>query len=307
MPQCPLCSIVISNKYTSATDVEYFTSTKIFDFFECSQCEILFIHPMPVNELHSLYPANYYSFTAVNKSISFKIKDFIDSIFYRKMLKKLPGKTLRALDIGGGTGTLLDSLIKADSRIYFTQVVDIDAKAKQTAELKGHHYFCGTIESFNDTGSYDVILILNLVEHVANPGEVLSKAAALLSPQGIIIVKTPNYKSLDAALFKTTYWGGLHCPRHWIIFNKNSFQKLADECNLASRYFSYTQGAPFWSFSILHWLHKRKLIKADKEHPIIYHPLFFVISMFAAAVDFIRKPFAPLSQMFFVLTKKVNK
>ena len=304
MPHCPLCNTDSIDKYATATDVEYFTTDKPFDFFHCGQCDIVFIHPMPVNELNKIYPVNYYSFTTKNKSIAFRIKDFIDTIFYRKILKQIKGEKLRALDIGGGTGTLLDSMLKADKRIYHTQVVDIDSNARTIAEKNGHRYFCGTIESFEDPKPYDVILMLNLVEHVANPRQVMQKAASLLSDTGRIIIKTPNYKSLDAKVFKSSYWGGLHCPRHWVLFTKNSFQKVADDCGLQANHFSYTQGAPFWSFSIIHWLHKRKWIKVDKEHPIIYHPLFGVISIAAAAFDFIRKPFAPLSQMFFVLQKK---
>ena len=306
MPQCPLCNVVSSDKFATATDVEYFTSEKVFDYFECKTCEILFIFPMPTNELNIIYPSNYYSFTSMNKSISFRIKDFIDTIFYRRILKKLSGKNLKALDIGGGTGTLLDSLLKADKRITHTQVVDIDSNAKQIAESKGHHYYNGTIESFSSNDKFDVILMLNLVEHVANPKAVMQKAASLLNNEGVIIIKTPNYKSLDASIFKNSYWGGLHCPRHWILFNKKSFQNLAGSTGLDTNHFSYTQGAPFWSFSILHWLHKKKIIKAGKDHPIIYHPSFPVISIFMAAFDFIRKPFASLSQMFFVLTKKTN-
>ena len=77
MPQCPLCKVDITGKYASASDVEYFSSTKTYDFFECGNCKVLFIYPVPVDELSSIYPANYYSFTKMNKSISFKIKDFI--------------------------------------------------------------------------------------------------------------------------------------------------------------------------------------------------------------------------------------
>ncbi|MFT3681417.1 MAG: class I SAM-dependent methyltransferase [Ferruginibacter sp.] len=307
MPQCPFCHNQSVIKYASACDVEYFTSDKMFDFYNCNACDIVFISPVPVNELNIIYPANYYSFTAKNKSIAFRIKDFIDTIFYRKILKQIKGEKLRALDIGGGTGSLLDSMRKADKRISYTQVVDIDSNAKTAAEKNGHHYFCGTIESFNDTTAYDVILMLNLVEHVANPREVMQKAASLLSDNGRIIIKTPNFKSLDANLFKKSYWGGLHCPRHWVLFTKNSFEQLAVECNLQVRHFTYTQGAPFWGFSVLHWLHKRKWIRAGKDRPVIYHPLFGIISMAAAAFDFVRKPFAPLSQMFFVLSKKTGK
>jgi 2-polyprenyl-3-methyl-5-hydroxy-6-metoxy-1,4-benzoquinol methylase len=304
MPQCPLCHTDCNNHFATATDVEYFTTTANFDFLNCKHCDIIFIHPMPVQELAAIYPANYYSFTEKNSSLAFKIKDWLDSRFYRKILQQLPGTGLKALDIGGGTGTLLDSLQKADKRVTHTQVVDIDPKAKTIAEANGHQYYCGTIESFESQQQYDVILMLNLVEHVANPKAVLAKAASLLSPNGRIIIKTPNFKSLDASLFRQSYWGGLHCPRHWVLFTKKSFSQMATACSLQVQHFTYTQGAPFWSFSLLHWLHRRRWIRADRDRPIIYHPLFGLISLAAATFDFLRKPFAPLSQMFFVLGKK---
>ena len=306
MPNCPICHQSNNHLYAKASDVEYFTETGEYTFYQCNGCDILFIHPMPIDRLSTIYPANYYSFTSKNKSIAFRIKDFLDARLYKKILRNIPGQHLRVLDIGGGTGTLLDSVRKADSRVQFTQVVDIDSAAKKIAEAKGHQYFEGMIEDFIDPIPYDVILMLNLIEHVANPLEVLQKAAALLSPNGAIIIKTPNFNSLDARIFKQSYWGGLHCPRHWVLFTKNSFTKLAANSRLGVQQFAYTQGAPFWAFSIIHRLHQKKWIKLDKNRPVIYHPLFGIISMMAAAFDFARRPFAPLSQMFFVLSKKIN-
>ena len=307
MLQCPLCNYTNICKYATATDVEYFTTSGQFDFYECRNCEVLFIHPVPLKELAVIYPANYYSFTSKSKSIPFRIKNFIDTHFYKKILKKIPSKTLRVLDVGGGSGTLLDSIKNADKRVTHTQVVDIDAGAMALAEKKGHHYYCGTIENFEDPIPYDVILMLNLIEHVGDPTQVLTRAAGLLSVNGVIIIKTPNYKSLDSRIFKKTYWGGLHCPRHWILFTKNSFSNLAYECNLGVDQFTYTQGAPFWSFSILHWMNEHKWIRASKSNPLIYHPLFPILGVGFAVFDFLRKPFAPLSQMFFVLSKNQSQ
>jgi SAM-dependent methyltransferase len=304
MPHCPICNKDTADKYCTATDAEYFTTTRNFDFYSCAACEVLFIHPMPVDQLQMIYPANYYSFTPKTQSLAFRVKDFIDSLFYKRILKRIPAKKLRVLDIGGGTGNLLNTIKKADARITYTEIIDLDENARAAAEKNGHQYYCGTIESFQGNTLYDVILMLNLIEHVADPFSVLNKAAALLSPDGVIIIKTPNYKSLDAVLYKSSYWGGLHCPRHWVLFTKNSFSNMADSAGLATKKFSYTQGAPFWSISILHRMRTKKWIRADKDHPLIYHPLFAVISVFAAAFDFARKPFAPLSQMFFVLHKK---
>lgn len=202
--------------------------------------------------------------------------------------------------MGGGNGRLCDIIIKADNRVVHTQIVDIDESAEKTALQKGHRYFCGLVEDFNSTHKYDVILILNLVEHVADPKAVLQKATQLLSPGGIIILQTPNFKSLDARLFKNSNWGGYHCPRHWVIFNKKVFYRLPESADW-SHNISDTQGAAFWTVSILHKMQQLKIIKAGASRPLVYHPAFGMISMITALFDFIRKPFAPLLQMQIVL------
>ena len=305
---CSNCHSNNVNPYSKAVDVEYFTSEQVYNYYSCNNCDVLFIHPQPANDLKKIYPANYYSFNAEPKSISFKIKNRLDRLYLKNKLNKLHQKELHVLDVGGGSGRLCDIIKKADNRVVHTQIVDIDMNAEKTAIQKGHRYFCGLMEDFNSTKQYDVILMLNLIEHVADPRAVLQKATQLLSQDGIIILQTPNFKSLDARLFKDSNWGGYHCPRHWVIFNKKSFLSLAGNCGLQPQHFSYTQGAAFWTVSILHKMQQMKLVKAGASRPLVYHPAFGFISMLTAVFDFIRKPFAALSQMQVVLkhAEKMN-
>jgi len=298
---CYNCGSSNNDPFAKAMDIEYFTSADTYQYYVCHDCEVLFIHPQPSDQLKQIYPANYYSFNDDPKSLSFKIKNKLDQAFFKKHLATLTQQKINVLDIGGGTGARCDIIKKNDQRVTETRIVDIDAAAEQTAIQKGHQYFCGRIEDFTTTQKYDVILMLNLMEHVSDPAAVLKKAVHLLSPDGIIIIQTPNYKSLDARLFRHASWGGYHCPRHWVIFNKRNFFELALNCDLQQKYFSYTQGAAFWTVSILHKLQQWKLVRADAKRPLVYHPLFGFISMIMAAFDFARKPFAPLSQMLFVL------
>ena len=305
---CTNCGSNNCEPYATAKDIEYFTSKSEYQYYLCANCQVLFIFPQPVDLLRQIYPANYYSFNDDPKSISFKIKTKLDGIFFKEQLSILSEQKITVLDIGGGTGSICDTIKRIDDRITQTQIVDIDTNAEQTAIQKGHRYFCGRIEDFKTTQQYDVILMLNFIEHVADPKAVLNKARQLLSADGIIIIQTPNYKSLDAKLFRQQSWGGYHCPRHWIIFNKKSLLTLAENCNLTPVHFSYTQGAAFWTVSILNKLHQWKLIKADAKRPLVYHPLFGFISIITAVFDFARKPFAPLSQMLIVLkhAEKMN-
>jgi len=45
---------------------------------------------------------------------------------------------------------------------------------------------------------------------------------------GALVVETPNLDSWDARLFKETWWGGYHIPRHWTLFDANSLRRLSN-------------------------------------------------------------------------------
>lgn len=304
---CPVCHQKNISTWSVAKDYEYHSAKDNFIYYHCADCGTIFIHPMPFDRLKEIYPSNYYSFVNSSKNIVVKIKEWLDKRFFKKILSGLNTNKIDILDVGGGTGWILDVLKKTDSRIGFTQIADIDRKARILAEQNGHAYFEGTIEEFNTDKSFHLILMLNLIEHVADPLAVIQKAEALLQPGGIIVIKTPNTDSWDARLFRRTYWGGLHSPRHWVIFSEKSFKLLLKSTRLKIRKLNYTQGAPFWAFSIIAALHRKRIIHTSAQRPIIFHWLFAPISALFALIDFIRKPFAKTSQMFILLTNEENQ
>jgi 2-polyprenyl-3-methyl-5-hydroxy-6-metoxy-1,4-benzoquinol methylase len=301
MASCPLCGIGDVVHHATARDIEYFTVDATFDFFRCAACDVVFIDPMPWNRLGEIYPKNYYSFVSGERSATQRVKEFLDRRFFRKVLNPIPGERLSALDVGGGSGWLLDLVKDAEPRVMDTWVVDIDGAARELAEAAGHTYFEGRIEDLSVTRTFDVVLMLNLIEHVTDPRAVLCKARELLAPGGRIVIKTPNVDALDARLFHNSSWGGFHTPRHFVLFTKPSFARLAEEVGLTVESFSYTQGAPFWSVSMLDVLRRCGLVKVSKERPAIYHPLIPALQATFAAFDMARAPFAKLSQMNFVL------
>jgi 2-polyprenyl-3-methyl-5-hydroxy-6-metoxy-1,4-benzoquinol methylase len=289
--------------YTRSKDFEYYTSMEEYSFYNCNNCSLIFIHPVPEDKLQLIYPANYYSFVDKPKGMVENVKEFLDKRMFKKLLSQLKSDKLNALDIGGGNGWLLKLAKEADPRIDYTQVVDLDSNAKKIAEENGHHYFEGRIEDFETNIKFNFIILLNLIEHVASPQTILQKVEQLLTDDGIVLIKTPNTDSLDAVLFKNSYWGGLHCPRHWVLFNSKSLNFLLATTNLKISQKKYTQGAPFWAYSVMHFLNKKKLIHLSKESPMIYHPLFAPVSALFAGFDFIRGVFFKTSQMFIVLKK----
>ena len=301
MLTCPLCSTAAVTHYARARDIEYHTSETEFDFYLCGPCGVLFINPMLSDRLGEIYPPNYYSFVKTNRSLVVAAKEWLDKQRFRQILRTLSGPEISVLDVGGGTGWLLDLIKSADSRVSRTSVIDIDANAGAQAELAGHRYYHGRIEEYDRTDRFDLVLMLNLIEHVSDPRAVLSKARTLLKPGGRLIIKTPNFDSLDGHLFRHRSWGGYHTPRHFVLFRKDSLEKLSSECGFQTVHFSYTQGAPFWSVSILEEMRRMGLVEITPRRPAIYHPIMPLLQLATAGFDFIRRPFAKLSQMEFVV------
>lgn len=309
---CLACGGARTSFWARAHDVEYHTSSDEFTFMRCEACGVLFIDPVPADRLREIYPSNYYSYAPGGQSLVHRIKGWLDRRFFRKILGRIGGKGaggggsvagggLRVLDIGGGAGWELSALRASDPRVKDTVVVDLDPGAAEVAQRNGHRYFCGPVEDFTSDEKFDLVMMLNLIEHVRDPGAVLRKVASILAPGGVVLVKTPNHDAWDARVFKDQSWAGYHCPRHWVLFTRESFTTLARQAGLQVKEVAYTQGAPFWTASVLAWLAARGLVRVSRERPVFFHPLFGLLAAGFAALDFVRRPFAKTSQMFFVL------
>jgi 2-polyprenyl-3-methyl-5-hydroxy-6-metoxy-1,4-benzoquinol methylase len=301
---CPLCNRGGAVHWARASDIEYFTPTGEFDFYRCEACNVLFISPMPGDKLGDIYPSNYYSFAPQKAGLIQRIKQTLDQRAFRAVSRTISGSDLAALDIGGGSGWLLDELRKADNRFTYTCVADIDPGAQQLAEAAGHRFALGPVETFAPDRPFDLIFMLNMIEHVTEPRAVLRKAASMLSANGRLLLKTPNFDALDARLFRRRSWAGLHTPRHFVLFTQDSLKTLCDEAGLAVVDFRYTQGAPFWSVSVLDILRRAGLADVSAARPAVYHPAIPFLQAAFAAFDFARRPFAKLSQMEFVLQRR---
>lgn len=303
MSSCPVCSSINTNLWSVARDYEYFSTSKDYHYFQCTNCYSIFIDPVPIDELMTIYPSNYYSFVPGKKNIVVRVKEWLDKKHFEKILKDIPAKKISVLDVGGGTGWLAGLIKDIDKRVEHTQIVDIDKQAKKIALANGHSYFEGMLENFDTAEKYHLVLMLNLIEHVSDPLKVMHKASSLLAAGGVILIKTPNTRCRDARLFKNTYWGGLHAPRHWVIFSEKSFRHMVSITDLKIDQLKYTQGAAFWAFSIITWLYKKRMVRISAIRPIVFHPLFPMLSGLFAAVDFVRRLFGKTAQMFIVLKK----
>jgi 2-polyprenyl-6-hydroxyphenyl methylase/3-demethylubiquinone-9 3-methyltransferase len=127
--------------------------------------------------------------------------------FGRDAAERRPFTGLRLLDIGCGGGLLSEPM----ARLGF-EVVGVDASERNIGTASTHaaeqglaiDYRQSTAEALLAAGEpgFDVILNMEVIEHVADPGEFVRTCARLLKPGGLMIVATLNRTLKAFALAK---------------------------------------------------------------------------------------------------------
>ena len=125
-----------------------------------------------------------------------------------KSLNCLSG--LRILDIGCGAGLLCEPFTRLGA-----QVIGVDPSASNIAAArlhadKGHlsiDYRCTTVEQMDVRERFDIVLAMEVVEHVTDVGMFLDRCAAMLKPGGMMVISTlnRNWKSFALAIVGAEY------------------------------------------------------------------------------------------------------
>lgn len=108
---------------------------------------------------------------------------------------ELQGK--RVLDVGCGGGILTESLAKAGAIVTGLDMAEASievAKSHAKAQDLSIHYVCQPVESLvaTDARAFDVIVCMEMLEHVPAPEAIVSACAKLLKPNGSAFFSTLN-------------------------------------------------------------------------------------------------------------------
>jgi SAM-dependent methyltransferase len=99
----------------------------------------------------------------------------------------------RILDVGCGAGLFFDALAP------FGHVEGIESDAalvQQSGKWRGRISIGELDDSFQPDGPFDTILMLDVLEHVANPEQMLGSARRILRPGGRIVITVPAFECL---------------------------------------------------------------------------------------------------------------
>lgn len=165
----------------------------------------------------------------------FKILHQINPIRINYILEKIKShfkitddyyENLRLLDVGCGGGLASVSLSKYGFKVAGSDAGEYNIKAAKSYAKKNRlniNYIHSTVEDHINSGEkYDIIVCLEVIEHVSNVGDFLINLHDMLNDGGMLIISTINrtVKSYLSIIVAAEYLLG------WVPRNTHNFSKF---------------------------------------------------------------------------------
>ena len=159
------------------------------------------------------------------------IKNKLISYFGLNSNTSKPLKKLKILDIGCGGGLLCEPLSKLGATL-----TGIDPSKNNIEVAKLHSkkmglnikYICCAPENLNKKDEFDVILNLEVIEHVSNVNLFIKNCSNLVKKKGIMFVATLN-KNLKSYIFGIV---GAEYILRWLPIGTHEWDKFLTPANL---------------------------------------------------------------------------
>lgn len=227
---CPLCGGTHLKRVMTCTD--FYASGEQFDVFSCEDCGFTFTQDVPVEaEIGRYYETpDYISHSDTKKGamnvLYHRVRKYMLGKKARLVAKESHRKSGRLLDIGTGTGYFAATMAQ---RGWKVEAIEKNEQARAFAK---QHF---GLEVMNEEalqelepGSFDVITLWHVMEHLEHLDRTWERLYELLSDRGKLIVAVPNCSSYDAEKYRE-YWAAYDVPRHLWHFTPVTIQQWASK------------------------------------------------------------------------------
>ena len=248
MTACPVCRSDDSQIFVrNPRDYEYFMFREVdVALLACNHCGSIYQSPWPsVEELGTLYPLDYQNYTRKDVPLLSSLLGYMVQSAATGFIKA-HGAEKRILDFGCGDGTFVKALAANGAR----DVTGFEPNARDNTVV-----FCEgfeivrRIEDLVSRGPFAAIRMNHVIEHLHDLDGTMSTLSSLLEPGGVLVVQTPNPRSLTLRLFKK-FWGGLHYPYHTALLSQFGLHQAAPRWNLCIKSITPSLMPTGWSMSV---------------------------------------------------------
>ncbi|TGL56537.1 class I SAM-dependent methyltransferase [Leptospira ognonensis] len=225
MKKCPICESS-NTKFVNDLYDDRYGYPGVYKLLQCNNCNHKYLDvDFTDQQITDLY-TNFYPRT--ERSIdSFQPLEYTKGIRgwwsgdYRAFAA-VP-ENVRVLDIGCGFGESLAYHKKRGCEVYG---VDADANLQRVADKYQFNVKIGSFDAKNYSENFfDYVTMDQVIEHFANPAEVLKGINHILKPGGFLVFTTPNSNGFSAK-WNQKKWINWHTPYHLQHFSRKSFKIL---------------------------------------------------------------------------------
>ena len=243
--QCPLCGsrslavkthgplaapVTTTSQDLRITDAHYGRTAPLA---RCQACGFIFAHPLPAADLVALY--------AEMDDEEYEQSGPARLRACRALLRAcldLAPQARSLLDVGAGTGLLCQ---EADAMGLEAWGVEPSRWAVERAAARGLRVLPGTLPHPDLADRrFDLVTLVDVIEHVADPLALLAQARRHLAPGGLLAVVTPDVGSLAARLLGRRWWH--YRLAHVGYFTPATMTQALSRCGLrlvATRYYGW--------------------------------------------------------------------
>lgn len=208
-----------------------------FEIQRCRGCGLVRTHPCPSRaSIAAYYPGAYVSFANGGTRGRSRL-GALARLPYRLRYGAEPAASCpprtgaRVLDVGCGTGGFLRQLAALGWEVWGIEPsAEVAQAAVERLVVAEARIYAGVAEDADFAeGTFDLVTMWHVLEHLHDPKGVLAKAARWLRPGGTLRLAVPNIASLESRLFGRL-WFGLDVPRHLHHFSRATVCRLLESC-----------------------------------------------------------------------------
>lgn len=203
----------------------------------CLECGLQALVPQPDDPtLSAIYQKEYYDAWGIQNDESVT-RDLKRATFAGLLGTLRPGPSEgppRLLDCGAATGYLMEEAAAAGMEPYGVELSEFGA-GRIAEKFGADRVFRGPFEEAAfagvDRDFFDIITMIDFIEHVRDPSAILDKAFRLLKPGGQLVLLTPNAASLSRRVMGLRW---LHYKiEHLYYFSPKSLSRCLSRAGFA--------------------------------------------------------------------------
>jgi SAM-dependent methyltransferase len=198
----------------------------------CQRCGLIYANPrMPAESILARYSQDYFSneyLPAQGVQDGQYDLDYFDRRYrpWLALVERQVGGIGAMLEIGAGAGFYLKAAQRAGWRV--TGIELSEAAVAFAHDQLGLDVLRMPAEQLDlPDQAFDVVVMLEVIEHLFEPRRVLENARGLLRPAGTLVISTPNFNAFSRLALGSS-WAVLSPGEHLYYFTENSLRVILE-------------------------------------------------------------------------------